>query len=410
MRTNFSLVLFFVCISFSFVKCHLSNDTSVRDSVEWQYDRTGIYANETDLLKTWPADGPEMLWHYDGLGDGHSSVSIAGDKLYVTGMIDEKGWLFVFNLNGKLLNRVMYGDEWAVNYEGTRATPIVNDGKIYLMSGVGDLICLCANHLDVIWKRNILVDFDSKNITWGINESPLIIGDMIIATPGGKEHNVVALNKNSGEIIWSSSGVGELSAYCSPLYIGEQEIPLIATITADNIIGLEASTGKLLWSFESWNRNKIHSNTPVYADNMILFTSVDKGCTMVRLSDGGRKAEIVWEIPDLDNMMGAMVKAGEYVYGSCSGYKAKLWYCVNWNTGEIMYKDSGLATAGVTIFADSMLYCYSDRGDMALVKPGTERFDIVSQFKGPHWAHPVIFKGTLYVRHGDGLMAYKIKK
>jgi len=382
--------------------------------VEWRYDRTGIYANETGLLKSWSANGPEMLWYYDGLGEGHSSVGIASNRLYVTGMKDEKGFLYVFDFNGKLLKKTMYSDEWAKNYVGTRATPVINHGKIYLMSGTGNLICLDEKTLDLIWKRNIFEDFESKNITWGINESPLIIGKKLIVTPGGKEHNIVALDKNTGKLIWSSSGKGDLSAYCSPLYIENQEIPLIVTMTAAHIVGLEASTGKMLWSFENKNRNHIHSNTPVYANNMILCTSVDKGATMLRLSDGGRKAEIVWEIPELDNMMGALVKIGDYIYGSSSGFnKAKFWYCVDWATGEIKYRDQQIGM-GVSIVADSMLYCYTDKGEMALVKPSPEKFNIISQFpitKGTdqHWAHPVIYQGILFVRHGDSLMAYKIK-
>ena len=405
----FFLNLFLVA---ALIGCSDNNYRSVQ--IEWRSDRTGIY-NETGLLKSWSADGPEMLWYYDGLGEGHSSVAVSNEKLYVTGMTEDgDGYLHVFNINGELLNKIMYGAEWNVNFEGTRGTPTIREGKIYLMSGLGDLICLDENNLNMIWKRNILADFDSKNIIWGITESPLIFGEKIIASPGGEVHNIVALNKNTGELIWSSPGVGELSAYCSPLFVGDQETPLIVTISASHIIGLEAATGKLLWSFESKNRNAIHSNTPVYADNMILCTSVDKGSTMLRLSDGGRKAEIVWEIPDLDNMMGGLLKIGDNIYGSCSGYKNKLWYCVNWYTGEILYKESGLETAGVTIFADGMFYCYSDKGDMALVKPDIQKFDIVSQFKiekgtGPHWAHHVIYNGTLLVRHGNSLMAYKIK-
>jgi outer membrane protein assembly factor BamB len=391
----------------------MSNSESTQYTVEWRYDRTGIYANETGLLKTWPAGGPELLWYYDGLGEGHSSVGITSDKAYVTGMLDGKGYLFVFDLHGKLLNKVLYGDEWTENYVGARATPIINNGKIYLMSGAGDLVCLNEQSLDVIWKKNIFVDFESENIRWGFNESPLIIGDKLIITPGGKKNNVVALDKNTGKLIWSSPGKGDLSAYCSPLYIGDQETPLIVTITAENIIGLEASTGKLLWSFESKNRNNIHSNTPVYADNRILCTSVDKGCTMLRLSEGGRSAEIVWELPEWDNMMGALVKVGDYIYGSGSGYKERVWYCVDWATGEIKYKETGLGM-GVTIYADGMFYCYTDKGEMALVKATPEKFEIVSQFmieKGTeqHWAHPVIYQGVLYVRHGDSFMAYKIK-
>jgi outer membrane protein assembly factor BamB len=381
---------------------------------QWRYDRTGIYAEERGLSIAWSPEGPEMLWYFDGLGIGHSSATVSNDKVYTTGLIDGKGYLFVFDMNGVLLQKLLYGDEWTGSYPGTRATPTVSNGKIYLISGTGDFICWDENTLDVIWQRNILTDFKSKNITWGINESPLLIGDMIIATPGDTvQHNVVALNKNTGELIWSSPGKGEPSAYCSPLYIGDQETPLIVTLTKGHILGLEAATGKLLWSFENRNRNHIHSNTPVYADNMVLITSVDKGCTMLRLTDGGRKAEIVWEMPEWDNMQGGLVKVGDYVYGSGSGYKERVWYCVDWNTGEIKYKAADLGM-GVIIYADERFYCYTDRGEMALVKATPERFEVISRFmitKGTeqHWAHPVIHKGVLYVRHGDSLIAYKIK-
>jgi outer membrane protein assembly factor BamB len=328
-------------------------------------------------------------------------------------MTEGKGYLFVFDFSGKLLNKLMYSDEWTENYVGSRATPIISNGKIYLMSGMGDLICLDETILNVIWKRNIFTDFDSKNITWGFNESPLLIGEMIIATPGGKKHNIVALNKDNGELIWSSPGKGELSAYCSPLYIGDQETPLLVTMTAEHIVGLAASTGKLLWSFECKNRNSIHSNTPVYAGNRILFTNVDIGSTLLQLSEGGRKAEVVWESPDMDNMMGAMVKVGDFIYGSSSGYKDKVWFCADWATGEIKYKAKWMSN-GVIIVADDRFYCYSDRGEMALVEASPEKFEIVSKFmitKGTeqHWAHPVIYQGVLYVRHGDSLMAYQIK-
>ena len=384
----------------------------IHAQIQWRYDRTGIYSNEVGLMQSWPANGPQLLWHYDGLGDGYSSVAISYEKLYITGLFDEKGYLFVFDLSGKLLNKIMYANEWITNYIGSRSAPTIKDGKIYLYSGLGDLVCMDENSLKVIWKRNIFEDFESKNITWGTNESSLIIGEMIIATPGGKTHNLVALNKNTGELIWSSPGKGDLSAYCSPLYISDQDIPLIITITAENIIGIEASTGKLLWSFESKNRNSIHSNTPVYHNNMLLCTSVDKGCTMLRLSNGGRKAEIVWELPEWDNMMGGLVKVGDYVYGSGSGYKEKVWYCVNWETGEIIYKEPRFS-GGVTIYADNRFYSYTDKGEMALIDATHEKFEVMGLFPitmgtDQHWAHPVIYKGVLYIRHGDTLMAYKI--
>ncbi len=384
---------------------------SAQNSVEWRNDRTGIY-NETGLLKEWPAEGPRMLWHYDGLGEGHSSVAIANNKLYVTGMTGNKGYLYVFDREGKLLNKKEYGDEWDESYNGTRGTVTLSDGNIYIISGRGDLICMEENSLNTVWKKNLLKDFDSSNIQWGINEAPLVIGDKVIATPGGKKDNIVALNKKTGDLIWSCAGEGDLSAYCSPLYIRDQQIPLVVTHTANHVIGVNADTGEKLWSYEIKNRHAVHANTPVYSDGMLLCTSgYGKGSTMLRLTGGGRSVEKVWEATELDNRIGAMVKVGDHAYGS--GDNNRSWFCVNWKTGEITYREKGQAMGNI-IAADGLLYCYTDRGNLLLVKPDPAKFDIISQFPvtmgtDQHWAHPVIYQGTMYVRHGDTLMAYEVK-
>ncbi|MDH6358472.1 PQQ-binding-like beta-propeller repeat protein [Parabacteroides sp. PF5-9] len=384
--------------------------TYAQDNIQWRNDRTGIY-NETGLMQSWPEKGPEMLWSYEGLGEGHSSVAITAGRLYLTGLKNGKGLIYVFDLNGALLNKKEYGPEWDKNYVGPRGTVTVNEGKVYLVSGMGSLYCFEANNLDLLWQKDLLKEFNASNIEWGLNEAPLIIGEKLIVTPGGKQHNVVALNKDNGELIWSSPGEGDLSAYCSPLYISDQEVPQIVTMTANHIIGIEAATGKKLWSHKNTNRWSVHANTPVYGDNMILCTSgYGRGSTMLRLTNGGRSVEQVWFSEELDNRIGAMVKVGDYVYGS--GDSNRYWFCVDWKTGEVKYKERGLAM-GTIIANNNMLYCYTDKGDMILAKATPAKLDIVSRFKitmgtEQHWAHPVIYKDVMYVRHGDALMAYKI--
>ena len=385
---------------------------TAQDNIQWRgTDRTGVY-NETGLLKSWPAEGPALAWSYDGLGQGHSSVAIASDKIYLLGVNELIGSIFVFDPKGKLLNKKEYGPEFTESFPGSRGSVTLSDGKLYLISGQGDLYCYDQQTLDLVWKKNILAEYNASNIKWGITESPLIVGDKVIVTPGGKENNVVALNKKTGELIWSCPGEGSLSAYCSPLYIKDQEVPLIVTMTANYIIGIDAEKGTKLWSVENKNRSFVHANTPVYSNNMILCTSgYGKGSTMLRLTNGGRSVEQAWFAAELDNRIGAMVKVGDYVYGS--GDNNRFWFCADWKTGAIKYKEPGLAM-GTIVAADGMLYCYTDKGDMILAKANPEKFEIVSRFmitKGTeqHWAHPVIYKGVLYVRHGDSLMAYKIK-
>ncbi len=402
--TNMKKVIF-ILVAF----CTLT--LSAQNNIQWRgTDRTGIY-NETGLLKSWPENGPVLSWYYDGLGEGHSSVAIDSDKIYLTGMTDKTGYIYVFDMNGKLLNKKEYGPEWAESYNGTRGTVTINEGKIYLITGTAEIYCINQQTLDVVWKKSFLKDFDGCNIQWGICESPLIVGEKVIATPGGKENNIVALNKNTGALIWSSAAEQDSSAYCSPLYIADQEVPQIVTMTANHIVGIDVATGKKLWSYVNQNRHDVHANTPVYSDGMLLCTSgYGKGTTMLRLTNGGRNAEQVWFNAELDNRIGAMVKIGDYAYGS--GDMNRFWFCVDWKTGELKWKERGLAM-GNTIANEGMLYCYTDRGDMILAKATPEKFDIVSKFSitmgtEQHWAHPVLYKGIMYVRHGNTLMAYKI--
>ena len=398
--------LFIIAISFPML-------LQAQKNSQWRGEnRDGIY-NETGLLKEWPADGPQLLWKYDGLGNSFASVAIANGKIYLTGLEDDKLILYVLDLKGALLKRKEVGKEWTKNHTGTRCTVVVNDGKLYIGNSLGQLFCLDETTLNEVWKKDMTSDFDGKNIMWGMVESPLIVGEKIFLTPGGVKNNMVALNKHTGALIWSSPGLGSTSSYCSPLYIGDQSVPMVVTAMFQDIVAFNANTGEVVWSHPQKNFRNIHPNTPIYTDGMIFSTTGYKGGAMLlRLKDGGKSVEEVWKNEEMDNQMGGAMKVGDYVYAS--GHEAgRFWFCVDWKTGKTMYKERVFAQCNV-IFADGMLYVYSDNGTMNLVKPNPEKVELVSSFKvtlgtREHWAHPVIHEGVLYLRHGDTLMAYKIK-
>jgi outer membrane protein assembly factor BamB len=382
-----------------------------QENSQWRgKNRDGIY-NETGLLKQWPAEGPELLWSYDGLGEGHTSVAAANDKLYITGMTDSTGYIYVFDTQGELLHKKEYGREWNTNYNGTRSTINVNDGKLYVFSGKGVLSCLDEKSLNFLWSKDIEKDFDGHNLFFGITESPLIVDDILYLTPGGKTNNMVALNKNTAQMIWSSPGIGKPTTYCSPQYAGDLQIPCVVTAIDSNLVAFDAKTGKMIWEVDQKNPNGHSPNTPIYEKGLVFSTSGGgAGSVQYRLNPDGTIAETVWR-NEMDSKLGGAVKIGNYVYGS--GEKNRYWYCIDWRTGETKYKSNAIGVGNI-ISADGMLYCYSDRGELALVEANPEKFNIVNKFKitlgtEQHWAHPVIYKGTLYVRHGNTLMAYNIK-
>jgi outer membrane protein assembly factor BamB len=276
---------------------------------------------------------------------------------------------------------------------------------------MAELFCYDTQSLRLLWKKNYEREYDAENTKHGWHGPPLIIGNKLIIAPGGKKHNVVALNKTTGEIIWSSEGAGVMAGYGVPIYINDQQIPQIVVMMSDYVIGLEEKTGKLLWKYYHTNKYREHPNTPLYSDNMLFCMSAyGKGSVMLRLTDGGKNVEKVWECSELGHQTGHVIKFGDYIYGA--GEK-KAWHCVEWKTGKVLWSNQTL-TKGNIISADEFLYIYSDKGEMALVKPNPQKFEIVSKFPitlgtEHHFAHPVIVKGVMYVRHGDAVMAYKIK-
>jgi len=371
----------------------------------------GIY-NEMGLLKQWPAAGPEMLWHYDDLGQGHSSAVFANGQIYMSAGLDSLGYVVVLTMDGKLKWKAPYGKEFYESYEGARTSPVVVGDLLYIYSAYGVLTCMDANNGEVKWKKDGFNDFDGKNIRWGVTETLLVDGDKVFFTPGGAKNNVVALNRFTGDLIWSSEGMGEVSAYCSPLMVDLPARKLLVTMTADHIIGIDAKSGKMLWSYPQTNRWQVHANTPIYYDGgLFCFSGYGQGGVRLDLAEDGSSVEKAWFKVELDSRIGGMVVVDGYLYGS--GDKAREWRCVDWKTGEEKYASKEIGK-GVTIFADGMLYCYSDRGELALVEATPEAFKVVSETKvelgsAQHWAHPVINDGILYVRHGNVLMAYKIK-
>ncbi len=392
-----------------------SNMVFSQEAAQWRgKDRDGIY-DETGLLRAWPADGPKLLWHYDNLGDGHSSAAVVShDRIFISGALNGKGSIFAFTLDGKLIWCTPYGDEWTESYPGSRSTPLVDEGKVYLMSAFGKIVCLAADKGNLLWSVDIIKDFDARNIVWGLTENLLIEGDKLFCTAGGITNNVIALNKKTGKLIWSNPGNGEISAYCSPALITLPTRKIVVTMTEKSILGLDAETGKKLWSHEQVNMYAVHANTPVFSNGYLYCVSgYGYGGVMLKLSPDGLKIEEVWKNAALDTRIGGVVLLKGRIYGL--GDKIKGMHCLDWMTGEELAFDKFNGKPGVVIAADGMLYTYDETGEVALVEPTLAGIKKVSSFKVPfgsaqHWAHPVIENGRLYIRHGNSLMVYDIRK
>jgi outer membrane protein assembly factor BamB len=385
-----------------------------QEIVQWRGpNRDGIYP-ETGLMDVWPEEGPPMLWHYDDLGPGHASATVTSDRIYTSGTIEGMGHVFCFDHQGTLLWKAPYGKEWMDSYAGSRTTPLYVEEKLYMLSAFGLLSCLDANDGSKLWETDLFTDYDGRNNKWGITENLLVDGNTLFCTPGGVENNVIALDRNTGKLIWSSPGKGEVSAYCSPLLVTLPERKLVVTQTASSILGIDASDGTLLWSHPWPNKYSVHANTPYYKDgSLYCMSGYGKGGIKLKLSHDGSVKQALWTNPEPDNRMGGFVVWNDVIYGADD--RAATWFGIDWNSGEDLFVAEEMLGKGNVIFADGHLYCYSDRGEVALIKPTASGMEKISGFKVPygseqHWAHLVIDDQKLYVRHGNSLMVYDIRQ
>ncbi|MDA3893628.1 MAG: PQQ-binding-like beta-propeller repeat protein [Salinivirgaceae bacterium] len=391
---------------------------------EWRgLGRTGVYTNETNLLKVWPQNGPELLWYVDSIPKGYASVAVAYSKVFVTGIVNDKDVLMAYDMEGQKLWETPYGRAWNGSYEHSRCTPTVENNRIFLSSGLGDVACLNAENGSIIWEVKAVDIYEGAAGKYGYAESLLLVDDKVFFTPAGEKTTMVALNKNTGETLWESKSLNDNASYASPLIIEAKGKKMILNLTEHFLFSLNPENGELMWQFDfgeyagGKSKRNNQTNTPLFFNNEIFLTSgYDHKSVMLSLAEDGNDVKVKWVDTILDVHYGGVVQIDGYIYGTNWLHnRMGNWACIKWDTGKVMYSEEW-HNKGSIIAADSMLYCYEEKlGTMGIAPINPEKFEIVSSFKlpygdSPFWAHPVIKNGKLFLRSSTALMVYNIKR
>ncbi len=392
-----------------------------QDAMGWRgLKRTGFY--ETGKLQQkWPDGGPELLLLVDSLPETYSSAIVQNNVIYTTGVVDEKEVLTALTMDGKKKWSVIYGEAWDGSYDHARCTPTLEGGNAYLTSGSGDVACIDLTSGKQKWGYDAFEKFEGDCGGWGIAESPLLVDEKMIFTPGGEKTTMIALDKKTGETVWKSESLDDETAYCSPTLMEENGKKLIVSVTSNYVIGVDAENGKFVWKFKYTDVEKpfmggdINPITPLIRGKEVFVTSgYNHVGLMLQLSDDLSTVTVKWMSEDLDTHHGGVVYHDGHIYGSnFTSIRKGNWICLDWETGKTRYDHKWLGKGSI-IAADGMLICYEERrGNLALVKANPQQFELLSSFritngKGPHWSHPSIYDDKLFIRHGDALMVYKI--
>jgi outer membrane protein assembly factor BamB len=403
----------------------LFNIASSQQIAQWNGpSRNGIFP-ETDLLKKWPDGGPHLIMRIEGVGRGFSQPVVYRNIIYITGIKkDTMDVISAYDSKGTLLWDNEYGISWKGTYPDTRSSPTIENGRIYLISGMGEMVCLDLKTGKILWSHNPFKEFKGKTRAWGIAESVLLTDKVAVTLIGGDETTVVAYNKIDGTLAWKTKSVGGARAYSSPILIERGGQKLIVAQGGEYMLGIDPENGNLIWTYKTIQHFKgttdlgrgDFTNTPLYYNGGIFISS---GYTMpgvmLNLAKDGKSVSFKWENVNLNPHHGGYVLMDGTLYGSTWKTNSQgSWSSVDWNTGQLNWMKEW-HTKGSIIGADGMLYIFEEKnGNVALVQPDKKDLKIISTFKikpgtGMHFAHPSIYNGNLYLRDGDVLMVYNIK-
>jgi outer membrane protein assembly factor BamB len=404
--------------------------------------RDGV-SRETGLRKEWPKGGPPLLWTYAQAGVGYSGPAVVGDRLYTAGGRGGAEYVFALDLKapGGAVKEVWSarigplftwnGNSWNA---GPNATPTVDGELVYALGGFGDLVCVEAAGGKERWRKSLPRDLggevnpigggleDPTPLGWGYAGAPLVDGDALVCVPGGKQGLLAALDKKTGRVLWRSVGVTDQAPYSSPVAVEVGGVRQYVQVTNKGIVGVAASDGKLLWSYERQSPfNDVVIATPVFHEDRVFATvGFGEGCDLIRLTprEGGTAVEKVYSTKEFQSRDGGVVRVGEYLYG----YSERGgWVCQEFKTGRVAWSERGALGRGSVTCADGRLYCCAEKGGaVALVEASPEGWRERGRLQLPResglrrpsgglWTHPVVANGRLYVRDQELLFCFDLR-
>jgi outer membrane protein assembly factor BamB len=370
------------------------------------------------IKRDW-SNGLRKVWEIDYLCDGEDSATwsapvVLGNRLVVCGREGKNDVVYCLNPeDGGLIWKQAYPSETSNEYgTGFRATPWIDDDRVYTYGRGGDLSCWNLLNGEKIWHKNVR-DAGGEEPTWGLSSSPLVTGSLVIVSGGGAARTI-AYDKMTGEIMWKA-GQGH-AGYAAITMMEIDGEPVVLSFHGKGLAAITLNDGKILWDIEWQTNYDVNATTPVVKDNLVFITSGYKtGSELLRVTKSG--AEIVWKNRDFASHHSDPFIIGNYIYGySGDSMQNKGFFkCLELETGAEKWSTKEMGW-GTCIAVEDYLLCKDVKGSLYLMRPDPEKFIKVTgmnkvwgKVSGATWTKPILANGRLYLRFKQGLMCLDIK-
>ena len=363
-------------------------------------------STETGLNKNWNTQPPRELWRVPMSDDGYAGPSVANGKVFIINHEGAKDIVRAIDLKtGKDVWTHTYADSAKANYGFARATPTVDNGKVYTVSRFGVVNCLDEKTGKPVWTKDVVAEFKGEVPRWEMAWSPFIDGDKLIVCSGGSGAAVAALNKNTGATIWKG-GNSDAPGYATPAVATLAGKKQYLVFTAKHLIGVDAANGNLLWQVAWETKYYVNAATPLVVGNRVFISSnYGHGCAMITVT--GNNASIAWENKDLQCHFNSPILYNGNIYG-ISGDLA----CLDPQTGKALWKQSGFEKGGLVIVDGVIIAVDGAKGDVVMAEASPRAFRELGRIKplgGQSWTAPIIADGKLIIRNKSALACLALK-
>ncbi|MDR3402542.1 MAG: PQQ-like beta-propeller repeat protein [Chthoniobacter sp.] len=364
------------------------------------------------LAHDWNATPPRQLWRQP-IGAGWSAFAVVGGCAYTQEQRGEQEAVTCYDVaTGKLLwvhSNPVHFSQWQGG-DGPRATPTVQDGRVYANGATGILDCLEADSGRLIWSRDVLKENKLPNLTWGVSASPLVFDDQVVVTGGLTDGpTVLAYRRSDGEPLWHAGT--DKASYASPILATLAGRRVVLSFNAASLTAHDPATGEVLLSYP-WSDGKMpKAAQPVVIDGHQVFVSAGYGasCELLDIkagADGKLVASQVWKNLHMKTQFNSAAVRDGFFYGLDDGLLA----CVEIATGARKWKD-GRYGSGQTLLVDDLVIIQSEPGPVFLAEArpdGFKELGRIDALSAKTWNYPTLAGRYLLVRNSEEAVCYEL--
>lgn len=385
------------------------------DWPQWRGPKRDNISTDLGLRRNWPKEGLPLLWRAEGLGNSATSISLADGRIFALGFLPEGEHLLALDqATGKHLWKTNLAP--SLKYQGVmqwlnQRSPTIDGDRIYALSTPGVLHCLEAGTGKEIWRKDYRKEFDGRPGPWGFCDFPLVDGDRVICTPGGKEATMVALDKRTGAVLWKSVVPGDSrTAHGAAVLADVAGTRMVIHQLDSGAVGIAPKDGKLLWHHPKIATRSGNVHTAIVRGNEVFFScGWGTGWGLLKIERAGDKfeaKEIYYQKGNLDPWLGSSVLIDDEVHTACGKR-------IDWKTGAL--KEDLRWTRSTMVAAESRLYHRTSANEIRLTEITEKGYVATATFRPPRpginqppWSYPIIAGGKLWLRDQDWLLCYDL--